>query len=83
MSLSEKRVKQCYKKIAENIQKARLERGKTQLDIACFALKDVTDSYVSKLENNVNGKHFNLEHLLHIADYLDCDIKDFFNGVKK
>jgi len=28
-----------------------------------------------------NGKHFNIEHLVKIADVLEVDVCDFFKGV--
>lgn len=82
MSISEKMVMQFYKNIAHNVQKKRIDKGKSQLDIAFEALNLSNDSFVSKLENCSEGKHFNLEQLYRISIYLECDINDFFKGIE-
>jgi len=38
-------------------------------------------SLVSQAELFYKEQHFNLKHLYMIASILDCDIKDFFEGV--
>ena len=81
MNISQDNLDEFYKKIAENVQKKRIDHGKTQRDIAYEALGLDRDNFVSKLENNAEGKHFNLTQLFKIAKYLKCDIKDFFRGI--
>ena len=78
MNVSKEMIMQFYKKIAQNVQKKRIDKGKSQLDVAYEALNLSNDSFVSKLENCSEGKHFNLEQLYRISIYLECDIKDFF-----
>ena len=77
MSVSDKMIMQFHKNIAQNVQKKRIDKGKSQLDIAYEALNLSNDSFVSKLENCSEGKHFNLEQLYRISIYLECDISDF------
>jgi len=78
LNVSKEMIMQFYKKIAQNVQKKRIDKGKSQLDVAYEALNLSNDSFVSKLENCSEGKHFNLEQLYRISIYLECDIKDFF-----
>jgi len=82
LSVSEKMIMQFHKKIAQNVQKKRIDKGKSQLDLAYEALNLSNDSFVSKLENCSEGKHFNLEQLYRISIYLECDINDFFQGLE-
>ncbi len=37
-----------------------------------------TPTFYTNAENLKRGKHFNLEHLIKIANYLDVDIKELF-----
>ncbi len=83
MEVSNQTIMQFHKKIAANVQQKRLDAGKSQLDIAYEALNLTNDSFVSKLENCSEGKHFNLEQLYRISIHLECDIADFFKGIKK
>lgn len=82
MSVSDKNITEFYKKVAKNVQQKRLDCEKTQLEVAQNALGNANDSFLSKLENCGEEKHFNLEQLYRIAEYLECDINDFFKGVK-
>jgi len=36
---------------------------------------------ISMAELCINNKHFNIEHLVKIADVLEVDLNDFFHGV--
>jgi len=81
LNISETMIMQFHKNIAHNVQKKRIDKGKSQLNIAYEALNLANDSFVSKLENCSEGKHFNLEQLYRISIYLECDIKDFFKGI--
>ena len=38
-------------------------------------------STVSMGELCINNKHFNIEHLVKIADVLEVNLNDFFHGV--
>lgn len=36
---------------------------------------------VSMAELCINNKHFNIEHLVKIADVLEVELADFFHGI--
>jgi len=36
---------------------------------------------ISMAELCINNKHFNIEHLVKIADVLEVDLTDFFHGI--
>ena len=74
-------ISEFYKTVAENVRQKRLDCRKSLLEVA-YEIGYSNDSFLSKLENNSEGKHFNLEQLYRIASYLECDICDFFKGVK-
>lgn len=58
----------------------RKEKGVTQLELALsIGLKSV--GLISVAEIYHNKKHFNIEHLYKIANVLDVEITDFFQGV--
>lgn len=71
-----------HKKIGANVMRVRKERGMTQLDLALsIGLKSV--GLISVAEIYHNKKHFNIEHLYKIANALDVEITDFFQGIYK
>ncbi len=66
-----------YRIIGKNVARIRKEKGLSQLDLSLqMGYKSV--SVVSGAEIYYNSKHFNLEHLLKIAQVLDVDICEFF-----
>ncbi len=66
-------VERFYKKIGRNVAKYRKEAGLSQLELSLkMGYKSI--SIVSAAEIYYKGKHFNLEHLLKIAEILDIDI---------
>lgn len=66
-----------YRIIGKNVARLRKEKGLSQLDLSLqMGYKSV--SVVSGAEIYYNSKHFNLEHLLKIAQVLDVDICEFF-----
>ena len=69
-----------YKVIGQNVATIRKEKGLSQLDLTHrMGFKSV--SLVSQAEVFYNNQHFSLQHLYKIATILDCDVKEFFNGV--
>lgn len=70
--------KNFLRTVAGNVKRKRNEQGKTVEDIAYDALAHNSTSFYSSAENLSHGKHFNLKHLFLIAEYYDCDIRDFF-----
>jgi transcriptional regulator with XRE-family HTH domain len=66
-------VERFYKKIGRNVAKYRKEAGLSQLELSLkMGYKSI--SIISSAEIYYKGKHFNLEHLLKIADILNIDI---------
>jgi len=80
--ITDKEIENLFKTVAKNVQQKRIDKSKTQLEVAQIALGNVNDTYLSKLENYSNNKVFNIEQLYKIAKFLDCSIEDFFKGVK-
>jgi len=70
-----------YKTIGSNVKKKREEKGLTQLALSeMMNLK--SSGLISQSELYIKKQHFNLKHLYLIGSILECDIKDFFDGVK-
>lgn len=67
-----------YKLVSKNIKKYRQEKGESQLEFSQnVGFNSV--SFYCDCENNKNGKHFNLLHVVRIADYLKIDINTIIN----
>jgi len=70
-----------YKTIGANVKKKREEQGITQLALSeMMNLK--SSGLISQSELYIKKQHFNLKHLYLIGSVLECDIKEFFDGVK-
>jgi transcriptional regulator with XRE-family HTH domain len=69
-----------YRRIGQNVRRAREERGVSQLALALEMGHKAVGS-VSLPELGVQGKHFNIEHLVKIAQILEVDISLFFEGI--
>ncbi len=70
-----------YKIIGANVKKKREEKGLTQLALSEYMnLKSA--GLISQSELYIKKQHFNLKHLYLIGSILECDIKEFFDGVK-
>ncbi|AXH11413.1 helix-turn-helix transcriptional regulator [Halarcobacter bivalviorum] len=62
-----------YKLVSTNVKKYRQEKGESQLEFSQnVGFNSV--SFYCDCENNKNGKHFNLLHVVRIVDYLDIDV---------
>jgi hypothetical protein len=67
-----------YKLVSKNVKKHRQEKGESQLEFSQnVGFNSV--SFYCDCENNKNGKHFNLLHVVRIADYLKVDINTIIN----
>ncbi len=77
---NEQKIEDFYKVIGKNVKLKREEKELTKLQLThLMGFKSV--SLVSQAEINHN-QHFSIKHLFMIASILECDILDFFNGVK-
>lgn len=71
-------VEKFYKLVSKNVKKYRQEKGESQLEFSQnVGFNSV--SFYCDCENNKNGKHFNLLHVVRIADYLKVDINTIIN----
>ena len=68
-----------YKHIGMNVKKARQDKKVSQLSLA-LAIGHKAVGTVSMAELCINNKHFNIEHLVKIANALEVDVCDFFIG---
>jgi len=67
--------------IGKNVQRLRQEKGISQLELTHrMGFKSV--SLVSQAEVYYNNQHFSIKHLYMIASILECDLRDFFEGVE-
>ena len=75
--ISENEIKEFYKLVSNNVKKARIDAGISQLDLALkLGIKSI--AFYSNCENLRYDKHFNLEHLYKISKALNVDICEFF-----
>ncbi|OCM00178.1 Helix-turn-helix domain protein [Aliarcobacter thereius] len=67
-----------YKMISQNVKRLRQKNKYTQLDFSAnIGFNSV--SFYCDCENNKNGKHFNLLHIVRIAKFLNVDINQIIN----
>ena len=69
-----------YKQIGTNVKNARKSKGISQLALS-LAIGHKAVGTVSMAELCLNNKHFNIEHLVKIADVLEVDIYSFFQDI--
>jgi len=68
---------EIYKQIGINVKNARKSKGVSQLALS-LAIGHKAVGTVSMAELCLNNKHFNIEHLVKIADVLEMDVCEFF-----
>ena len=69
---------ELYKKVSQNVKKLRKAHHMSQLKFSeNIGFNSV--SFYCDCENNKNGKHFNLLHVVRISKYLDIDINTIVN----
>jgi transcriptional regulator with XRE-family HTH domain len=76
-SIDNEQIEIIYKKIGRNVAKYREEKGLTQLELS-LAINHKSVGTISMAEIYHNKKHFNIEHLVKIADVLEINICNFF-----
>ena len=75
-------IENAYKKIGENVAKARKKRKMSQLALSLeMGYKSV--SVISFAEICLNGAHFNLAHLMQISSILEVPLATFFESVEE
>lgn len=70
-------MEEIYKKIGQNVARIRKEKGLSQLALA-LAIGHKAVGTISMSEICINNKHFNIEHLVKIADVLEVNVCEFF-----
>ena len=80
--INDDEIEKIYKRVVTNIRNIRLSKNISQESIA-LAMGFTTATFYTNAESLKRGKHFNLEHLIRIANYLEIDIKELFNETKK
>jgi len=76
-SIDSDKMLKIYKRIGINVKNARKSKGISQLALS-LAIGHKAVGTVSMAELCINRKHFNIEHLVKIADVLDIDLCEFF-----
>jgi transcriptional regulator with XRE-family HTH domain len=70
-----------YQKIGINVKRLRQEKNISQLALS-LAIGHRAVGTISMAELCINSKHFNIEHLVKIANVLDVDVCILFKGVE-
>ena len=76
-SITNEKMEETYKKIGQNVKRIRTSKNISQLALS-LAIGHKAVGTISMAELCINKKHFNIEHLIKIADVLEVDICEFF-----
>ena len=76
-TITNERMEEIYKQIGQNVKKIRTSKNISQLSLS-LAIGHKAVGTISMAELYINKKHFNIEHLVKIADVLEVDICEFF-----
>lgn len=76
-SITAERMQDIYKRIGQNVARIRKEKGMSQLALS-LAIGHKAVGTISMAEICTNNKHFNIEHLVKIANVLEVDVCEFF-----
>lgn len=75
-SITDEKMLEIYKMIGQNVKNIRAEKGVSQLALA-MAIGHKAVGTISMAEICLNNKHFNIEHLMKIAEVLEVDVCEF------
>ncbi len=81
ITITDNDIATVYKVIGKNVKDIRTSKNISQLKLA-LAIGHKAVGTISMAELCINNKHFNIEHLIKIADVLEVDFRDFFKGIK-
>ncbi|WP_321469589.1 helix-turn-helix transcriptional regulator [Halarcobacter sp.] len=81
-TITDEKMKEVYEQIGQNVARIRKERKMSQLSLS-LAIGHKAVGTISMAEKCINGKHFNIEHLIKIADVLEVNVCEFFNSLVK
>jgi len=77
-TIDDVKMKEIYKQIGLNVKKARQVKNVSQLTLA-LAIGHKAVGTISMAELCINNKHFNIEHLMKIAEVLGIDVCELIN----
>lgn len=80
-TIDDSQMSAIYKQIGQNVKAIRKSKNISQLTLS-LAIGHKAVGTVSMAELGINNKHFNIEHLVKIADVLEVDICEFFKYEK-
>jgi len=75
-TINDEKMQLIYKRIGLNVKRIRQSKNVSQLALA-LAIGHKAVGTVSMAELCLNNKHFNIEHLVKIAEVLEVDVCDF------
>jgi transcriptional regulator with XRE-family HTH domain len=75
--VSDEFIEEYYKQISKNVKTIRIQKHKTQEEIA-LAMGFTTATFYTNAESYKRGKHFNLEHLIKLSKILNVPLYKFF-----
>lgn len=79
-TISDEQMKVIYKQIGKNVKKIRERNKISQLNLA-LSIGHKSVGVISNSELYLQDKHFNIEHLVKIANVLEVELIEFFDGV--
>lgn len=77
--VSDEFIEEYYKQISQNVKKIRIQKQKTQEEVA-LAMGFTTATFYTNAESYKRGKHFNLEHLIKLSKILNVPLYKFFES---
>jgi len=79
-SITHDKMLDIYKTIGGNVKRIRKEKKVSQMQLS-LAIGHKAVGTISMSELCINNKHFNIEHLVKIADVLEVEITEFFKDI--
>ncbi|MEA1893107.1 MAG: helix-turn-helix transcriptional regulator [Campylobacterota bacterium] len=79
LSITDEEMQRIYQTIGKNVKRIRQEKNVSQLKLA-LAIGHKAVGVISLAELGTK-KHFNVEHLVKIADVLEVDLGEFFRDL--
>ena len=77
-SIDPEKMQEIYRQIGKKVKMIRQKKGISQLELS-LAIGHKAVGTISMADICLNNKHFNIEHLIKIADVLEVDVCEFFD----
>lgn len=81
LDIDEEDFKLVHNQISENVKKIRKEKNITQEELA-LNIEHSSASMISKIEADLEKKHYNIKQLYLISKVLDIPLSKLFDGIK-